>query len=81
MLRVCSFALWFKFLIVVVPIFLVLSVPGLSLLVKHELQGEHDGLGARIGGASARAATFLHRYGGLENGNFARDVLSSLTVA
>lgn len=69
-----------KFLIVVVPVFLALSVPGLTLLVNHELRQEHDGLATRIGAAAARAATLLDRHDGVQNQRLARDVLTSLVI-
>lgn len=62
----------------VVPIFLALSVPGITLLVEHELRQEHDELAARMGIASARMATLLTRHGGTEDRRLAQDLLASL---
>ncbi len=69
-----------KFLVVVVPIFLALSIPGLTLLVKNELRQEHDGLATRIGAAAARAATLLDHHDGIQNRRLAQDILGSLAV-
>ncbi len=69
-----------KFLIVVVPIFLALSIPGLTLLIEFELREEHDGLATRIGASAARAATLLDRHAGIHNQRLAQDVLGSLAI-
>ena len=69
-----------KFLLVVVPVFLALSIPGLTILVAHELRQEHDGLATRIGAVSARAATLLDRHNGIQDHRLAQDVLASLAI-
>ena len=67
-----------KFLIVVVPLSLALSVLGASLLVSYDVRNAHDSLAARIGNKAARVTTLLSRYRGLEDDRFARDLLSLL---
>ena len=67
-----------KFLLVVVPLFLLLSVPGLYFLVGMELRDDQDNLAARMGNKAARIASLLERHGGLENQSLAQGSLATL---
>ena len=68
-----------KFLILVVPLSLLLSISGTFLLVKHDFRHAHDNLAARIGNQAARVTTLLSRHGGLEDGQLAQDLLALLS--
>jgi len=69
-----------KFLLVMVPLFLVLSVPGLGALVDHELRNQQEALAARIGNQAARVAAALGRHDVAANPLLAHDLLSPLAA-
>ena len=71
--------LFAKLLIVMVPLFLVLSVPGISIVVWQELRQERDSLGARLGVKAASITSLYDRHNGLENPKLAKDFLLPLT--
>ncbi|MDX1402239.1 MAG: HAMP domain-containing protein, partial [Kiloniellales bacterium] len=67
-----------KFLVVVIPLFLVLSIPSTFLIVEYEASLDEDGLAARIGGQTARVARFINDHGGIENPRSAQEMLAFL---
>jgi PAS domain S-box-containing protein len=72
--------LFAKFLLVLIPMFLVLTVPGVVLLVQFEAHNEHEALASRIGGQAARVANSLARHNASVNLHMARDLLTFLTA-
>ena len=72
--------LFAKFLLVLIPIFLLLTVPGLALLVRYEAHTEQEGLAARLGSQAARVAASLERHDGPANALLARDLLAFLAA-
>ena len=71
--------LFARLLIVMVPLFLVLSVPGISIVVWQELRQERDVLGARLGVKAASVSALFERHQALENPKLAKDFLLPLT--
>jgi len=69
-----------KFLLVLVPVFLALTVPGLVLLVHSEAHNEQEALASRIGNQAARVAASLERHDGPANALLARDLLAFLAA-
>ena len=72
--------LFTKFLSVMVPVFLLVAVPGLSVLVHYELNDKRAALAARMGNQSARVADALTRHNVSADPVLARDLLASLAA-
>jgi hypothetical protein len=72
--------LFAKYLLVLVPMFLILSGLGLWLLLQFELKTKDEELGARIGNQTARAAAVLGRHDVVTDTGLARDLLSPLAA-
>jgi PAS domain S-box-containing protein len=70
--------LFAKYLLVLVPIFLALSIPGLALLLGYELRDHQDALATRIGNQTARVAAAFARHDTSSNPRLAQDLLDSL---
>ncbi len=67
-----------KFLLVLIPVFLVSSAIALSLLADRMAQATHDRLSARVGTHTARVASALARSGQVQTDTAAQDMLSTL---
>lgn len=76
--------LYIKFLLVLVPLFLVFEVPGQYLLIRYEARDDSEALAARIGSQAARVAGAITRHVSRFDVQFdvalARDFLSTLAV-
>lgn len=72
--------LFTKYLLVLIPVFLALAVPGLSVIVSYETRGHEETLTTRIGNQAARAAAAFARHGAYTNPTLARDILASLAA-
>jgi len=72
--------LFAKFLLVLVPVFLLLTVPGLALLAQFEAHHEKEALASRIGSQAARVATSLARHDAAVNLHMAHDLLAFLAA-
>ena len=72
--------LFVKFLVVMVPVFLLLAIPGISLIIEHELREERQNLAARVGIQAARIAILLGRQGSSSIAPFAQDILKILAA-
>jgi len=69
-----------KFLLVLVPVFLALTVPGIVLLVHSEAHNEQEALASRIGNQAARVAASLARHDASAKPLMARDLLAFLAA-
>ncbi len=67
-----------KFLWVLVPVFVLLALPGLNAMVSYELRGDHDSLAARIGALAARTSIALARHDVIDNRQLGLDLLAPL---
>jgi len=72
--------LYSKFLLVLIPIFLVFAVLGLILLVRYEVRDQQEEIAARIGNQAARVAASIARHYAPENPLLAHDLLASLAA-
>jgi len=68
-----------RFLLVLVPIFLVLSGGGLALLYRHDASLRTADLIARVGNRAARVADALTRHDPLGQAGLAQDLLTALS--
>ena len=66
------------FLAVVVPIFIVFSVPGVGLLVDRQLSADRADLASRFGNLVARSASALKRHDAAADPVLARDLILPL---
>lgn len=69
-----------KFLICLVPAFLVVASTGFVILSQYENQNDKDALAARIGNLSARVAESLAGHHAYHNTTMADDLISYLAV-
>ena len=69
-----------KFLWVMVPLFLALSVPGIGALVDHQRRDTEEALAARIGNQAARVAAAFGRHRATANPSLAQDLLEPLAA-
>lgn len=67
-----------KFLLILVPIFILASVLGLSLIAEYKADQKHNQVSARIGAHSAQVALALGRYRKLSTNSHAQDLLTTL---
>jgi PAS domain S-box-containing protein len=67
-----------KFLMVLVPVFLLTSAAGLSFISERLAQDTHNELSARIGAQSAHVAAALGRVGQLRENIASQDLISTL---
>lgn len=74
-----SRSLFAKFLLILIPVFIVSVIPGVWLMVGHELREDQELLAARIGNHAARTALALERNLSAETGA-AQDLISILAV-
>ena len=74
------FALFQKYMAVLVPIFLALAVPGLAAIVSYEMRGHEETLAARIGNQAARTAAAFVRHGAFDKPDLARDLMAPLVA-
>ena len=72
--------LFAKFLWVLVPVFLLLTVPSMAFLGQFEAQNEQEELASRIGSQAARVAASLERHDVAANPLLARDLLAFLAA-
>jgi PAS domain S-box-containing protein len=70
--------LFWKFLLILTPLFLILAVPGIGLLVDYQLRQGQEALSARIGNQAGRAADALAHHQGARNRRLAQDLLAPL---
>jgi len=56
--------LFWKFLLILTTVFLILAVPGINLLVEYQMRQGQEALSARIGNQTARVADALARHQG-----------------
>ncbi len=73
-----AWRLFSKFLLILVPIFILASYAGLSLIADYKAQQRHNQISARIGALSGHVATSLSRPSAVEETPFARDLLTTL---
>lgn len=69
-----------KFLLIVMPVFLVLAVPGIGILVSYELREDQEALAARLGNQAARAVAALGRHDVSDDPSLARDLIAPLAA-
>ena len=69
-----------KFLLILAPVFLILAVPGISLLVQYQFREDLETLAARIGNQSARVAAALSRHAPSGEGSLAKDLIAPLAA-
>lgn len=74
------FGLFAKYLSVLVPIFLLLAVPGLTAVVFFELRTHQETLSSRVGNQAARSAAAFLRHNAQSNPSLARDLLAPLAA-
>ena len=67
-----------KFLLVLVPVFVICSAFGLSLITEHLAQAAHNQLTSRVGTQSAHIAAALGRHSRAESAAATQDLLSTL---
>jgi len=72
--------LFAKFLLVLIPVFLGLAVPGLALLLNFELRDDREALAARIGNQAARVAAAFGRHDTDADPRLAQDFLNALAA-
>ena len=70
--------LFFKFLAVLVPVFLMLEIPGFYILTQYESSDHEAALANRMGNQAARVAGALARHDAQRNPMLARDFLASM---
>jgi signal transduction histidine kinase len=75
-----SWSLLAKFLLILMPVFLCLAVPGIGYLVHLQLRMDQDALARRIGSQAARAAAALARHDPRSNRLLAQDLLAPLAA-
>lgn len=68
-----------KFLQYLLPMFLLLAIPGIGYIVHVALRADRDVFAARIGNRVARTASTLSRYDSDTNSSLARDLIAPLT--
>lgn len=73
-------SLFAKFLLVLIPVFIALAIPGLTFLVNLEMRDHEEELAARMGNRAARTAVLLTHFDVISNPHLARDILASLAV-
>ena len=73
-----SRSLLVKFLLILVPAYLCLAVPGIGYLVHLQLRMDQDALARRIGSQAARAAAALGRHDPRADPGLAQDLLAPL---
>lgn len=71
--------LLFRFLLILMPLFLLLAVPGVIALVHHTLNQDRAALSVRFGNLAGRVASSLARYDPAADKQVIRDLLSSLS--
>ncbi|OYU49258.1 MAG: hypothetical protein CFE31_07795 [Rhizobiales bacterium PAR1] len=69
-----------KFLLWLVPSFVLVSAGGMVLITEHELRQEMDLISARVGNHAGRAAAAINRHDAVQEPDLAADLLSSLTA-
>jgi signal transduction histidine kinase len=69
-----------KFLLILVPVFLVLAVPGIGYLVHLQLRTDQEALARRVGNQAARAAMALARHDLNANPALPADLLAPLAA-
>ncbi len=69
-----------KYLSVLIPVFLLLAVPGLTAIVFFELRTHQETLSSRVGNQAARSAAAFLRHGAQNNPSLARDLLAPLAA-
>lgn len=74
------FGLFTKYLAVLVPVFLLLAVPGLTAIVFFELRTHSETLSSRMGNQAARASAAFVRHGAQSDPSLARDLLAPLAA-
>ena len=67
-----------KFLLVLIPVFVVLSAAGMWLLSRHDLGVERNALATKVGNLSARTSLALARHDALNRPALAQDLLAPL---
>ena len=67
-----------KFLLVLIPVFVVLSAAGMWLLSRHDLGVERNALATKVGNLSARTSLALARHDALNRPELAQDLLAPL---
>jgi PAS domain S-box-containing protein len=70
--------LFWKFMLILTPVFLILAVPGISLLINYQLRQSQEALSARIGNQAARVADALARHHAPDNPRLAQDLIAPL---
>jgi signal transduction histidine kinase/FixJ family two-component response regulator len=73
-------ALFLKFLLILIPIFLVFSGLGMWVMTNHDLKQERDNLAARVGNLAARTAGAISRNNTATARSHAQDMLSTLAA-
>jgi PAS domain S-box-containing protein len=73
-----SLGLTFKFLSVVVPVFLLFATTGFAILFDYADRESRERIGMRAGGQAGRIAEALARHGAVDDPPLARDLLSGL---
>lgn len=71
--------LLFQFLLILVPLFLLLAVPGVTALVHYTLDQDRAALSVRLGNLAGRVASSLARYDPAADRQVVRDLMSSLS--
>ena len=74
-----SRSLFARFLLILIPVFVVSVIPGVWLMIGHELREDQELLAARIGNHAARTALALERNLPAETGA-AQDLIAILAV-
>ena len=74
------FGLFAKYLSVLVPVFLLLAVPGLTAIVYFELRTHEETLSSRMGNQAARASAAFVRHNAQTNPSLTRDLLAPLAA-
>lgn len=69
-----------KFLLWLVPSFVLASAAGIFLISERELRQEVDMISARVGNHAGRAAAAINRHEATADADLAADLLSSLTA-
>lgn len=71
-------SLGLKFILTVLPLFVVFSSFSLLLLKRYDAQGEVDRLSARVGNLTARVASALERNAAEQHPELAQDLMTAL---
>lgn len=69
-----------KFLLWLVPSFVLVSAAGIALIAERELRQDVDIVSARVGNHAGRAAAAINRHDALQEPDLVADLLSSLTA-